>query len=262
MDRDGTFPKHLYKRMAEEGLLAPTVEKEFGGQGMGYYEQCLISEEICKASASVGISYITHSNLCMNQIRKHGTVEQKKRFLPPLISGDRVGALVMSEEEAGSDVVSMKLKMEDKGDRLVLNGKKKWGTNVPMAGTMIIYGKTAPEKGAKGMTAIILERGTKGFFTSEKNDRIGCRGMEQCELTFENCEIPKENVLGGINGGAKVLMMGLNFERVVLSALPVGIMQNVFDHSMEYVTKRKQFGQKIGDFQLIQGKLADMYTKL
>jgi isovaleryl-CoA dehydrogenase len=262
IDRTNTFPRDLWPKMGELGLHGITVEEDFGGSGLGYLEHCLAMEQVSRASASVGLAYGAHSNLCVNQIRRWGTDEQKRRYLPRLISGEHVGALAMSETGAGSDVVSMRLKAEKTGDSYVLNGTKMWITNGPHAEVLVVYAKTAPEAGSRGITAFIIEKDFKGFRTAQKLDKLGMRGSDTSELVFEDCEVPEENVMGPLNGGVKVLMSGLDYERVVLAAGPLGIMQNAMDIVLPYVHERKQFGQKIGSFQLMQGKLADMYTTM
>jgi isovaleryl-CoA dehydrogenase len=262
IDRTNAFPRDLWPELGALGLHGITVEEEFGGTGLGYLEHCVAMEEISRASASVGLSYGAHSNLCVNQIRRAGTEEQKRRYLPKLISGEHVGALAMSEAGAGSDVVSMKLRAEKKGGRYVLNGTKMWITNAPHADTLVVYAKTEPDAGARGITAFIIEKGFPGFSVSPKLDKLGMRGSDTAELVFQDCEVPEENVLGKLNGGVGVLMSGLDYERAVLAAGPLGIMQNVMDIVLPYVHERKQFGQPIGAFQLIQGKLADLYTTM
>jgi isovaleryl-CoA dehydrogenase len=252
----------LWRKMGEVGVLGITVPEEYGGAGMGYLAHMVAMEEISRASASIGLSYGAHSNLCVNQIKRNGSDAQRKKYLPKLISGEHVGALAMSEPGAGSDVISMKLKAEDKGGVYVLNGTKMWITNGPDADTMVVYGKTEPELGARGVTAFIVEKGMKGFSTAQKLDKLGMRGSHTGEMVFQDVEVPVENVLGTLNGGAKVLMSGLDYERAVLSAGPIGIMQAVMDNVLPYIHDRKQFGQSIGEFQLIQGKVADMYTLL
>ncbi|OZG73381.1 acyl-CoA dehydrogenase [Hahella sp. CCB-MM4] len=262
VDRENAFPNTLWKRLGELGLLGITVSEEYGGSDMGYLAHVLAMEEISRASASIGLSYGAHSNLCVNQIHRNGTPEQKAKYLPKLVSGEHIGALAMSEPNAGSDVVSMKLRAERKGDHYVLNGAKMWITNGPDANTYVIYAKTDIEKGPHGITAFIVERDYPGFSRSPKLDKLGMRGSNTCELVFDNCEVPVENILGGENQGVKVLMSGLDYERVVLSGGPTGIMQACMDQIVPYIHEREQFGQSIGQFQLIQGKVADMYTTL
>jgi len=262
IDQTDTFPRDLLPRLGELGLLGITVEEEWGGAGLGYLEHCVAMEEISRASASVGLSYGAHSNLCVNQLRRWGTGDQKTRYLPKLVTGEHLGALAMSETGAGSDVVSMKLRAEKKGERYVLNGSKMWITNAPDADTLIVYAKTEPEKASRGITAFIVERGFKGFSIAQKLDKLGMRGSETGELVFEDCEVPEENVMGPLNGGVEVLMSGLDYERAVLAAGPTGIMQACMDAVVPYVHDRKQFGKSIGEFQLIQGKLADMYVQM
>ena len=262
IDRSNEFPRDLWPRLGELGLHGITVEEEFGGAGMGYLEHCVAMEEVSRASASVGLSYGAHSNLCVNQIHRNGTDEQKRRYLPKLISGEHVGALAMSEPGAGSDVVGMKTRAEKKGDCYVLNGNKMWITNGPDAETLVVYAKTDPDAGARGITAFLVEKGMKGFSTAQKLDKLGMRGSNTCELVFTDCEVPAENVLGAVGKGVNVLMSGLDYERVVLAAGPLGIMQACMDVVLPYAHERKQFGQAIGEFQLVQGKLADMYTAM
>src|SRR5512141_2050848 len=262
IDADNSFPRELWPKIGALGLHGITVEEEYGGSGLGYLEHCIAVEEISRASASVGLSYGAHSNLCVNQIKRNGNEAQKKKYLPKLISGEHVGALAMSEPGAGSDVISMKLKAEEKGGYYVLNGTKMWITNGPDADTMVVYAKTEPELGARGVTAFIVEKGMKGFSTAQKLDKLGMRGSHTGEMVFNNVEVPAADVLGTLNGGAKVLMSGLDYERAVLAAGPIGIMQAVMDNVVPYIHDRKQFGQSIGEFQLIQGKVADMYTIL
>lgn len=262
IDSSDEFPMDLWQKMGELGLHGITVPEEYGGSDMGYVAHMVAMEEISRASASVALSYGAHSNLCINQIKRNGSEEQKQKYLPKLISGEFIGALAMSESGAGSDVVSMKLKAEEKDGHYVLNGSKMWITNGPDADVMVVYAKTNPELGAKGMTAFIVEKGMKGFGTAQKLDKLGMRGSHTGEMTFNNVEVPKENILGGVGEGVKVLMSGLDYERAVLAAGPIGIMQAVMDNVVPYIHDRKQFGQAIGEFQLIQGKVADMYTIL
>jgi isovaleryl-CoA dehydrogenase len=262
IDRSNTFPRDLWPELGKLGVHGITVEEEWGGAGLGYLEHCVTMEEISRASASVGLSYGAHSNLCVNQIRRNGNDEQKRRYLGKLISGEHVGALAMSEPGAGSDVVSMKTRAEKKGDRYILNGSKMWITNGPEAETLVVYAKTDPAAGARGITAFLIEKGFKGFSTAQKLDKLGMRGSDTCELVFQDCEVPEENVLGGVGDGVTILMSGLDYERVVLAAGPLGIMQACLDVVIPYVHERKQFGQPIGSFQLMQGKLADMYVTM
>lgn len=261
-DRNNEFPNHLWPEFGALGLLGMTVKEEYGGSGLGYIEHIIAMEEISRASASIGLSYGAFSNLCVNQIHLNGTEEQKKKYLPELCAGTKIGALAMSEPNAGSDVVSMKLKAEKKGDRYILNGNKMWITNGPDADTLVVYAKTDLAAGAKGMTAFIVEKTFKGFSTAQKLDKLGMRGSNTCELVFQDCEVPEENVLGTVGKGVNVLMSGLDYERAVLAAGPLGIMQACMDVVLPYLHERKQFGQAIGEFQLMQGKLADMYVAL
>jgi isovaleryl-CoA dehydrogenase len=260
IDRSNTFPRDLWPQMGELGLLGITVEEEWGGTGMGYLAHCVAMEEVSRASASVGLSYGAHSNLCVNQIRRNGTAQQKSRYLPRLISGADIGALAMSEPEAGSDVVSMRTRAKRKGDRYILDGSKMWITNGPVADTLVVYAKTDRDAGARGITAFIVENGFAGFAPAQKLDKLGMRGSDTCELVFTDCEVPAENVLGAVGNGVNVLMSGLDYERLVLAGGPLGIMQACLDLVIPYVHERQQFGRPIGQFQLIQAKLADMYV--
>lgn len=262
IDAKNEFPADLWKKFGDLGLLGITVPEEDGGTGLGYLEHVIAMEEISRASASVALSYGAHSNLCVNQIKRKGNAEQKAKYLPKLMSGEHVGALAMSEPGAGSDVVSMKLRAEKKGDRFILNGNKMWITNGPDADTLVVYAKTNPDAGAKGITAFIIEKGFKGFSTAQKLDKLGMRGSNTCELVFEDCEVPEENILGQLHGGVRVLMSGLDYERAVLAAGPTGIMRACMDVVVPYIHERKQFGKAIGEFQLMQGKIADMYTTM
>jgi isovaleryl-CoA dehydrogenase len=260
IDKSNQFPRDLWPEMGKLGLHGITVEEEYGGSGLGYLEHCVAMEEVSRGSASVGLSYGAHSNLCVNQIRRNGREEHKRKYLPKLISGEHVGALAMSEPGAGSDVVSMKTRAEKKGDRYVLNGTKMWITNGPEAETLVVYAKTDPNAGPRGITAFLIEKGMKGFSTAQKLDKLGMRGSDTCELVFQDCEVPEENILGKVGEGVRVLMSGLDYERVVLAAGPLGIMQAALDAVLPYVHERKQFGEPIGSFQLVQGKLADIYV--
>ena len=262
IDRTNSFPRELWPELGRLGLLGVTVEEEWGGAGMGYLEHCIAMEEISRASASIGLSYGAHSNLCVNQIRRNGSGEQKRRYLPKLISGEHVGALAMSGPGAGSDVVGMRLRAERKGERYVLNGSKMWITNGPCADVIVVYAKTDPQAGPRGITAFLVECRFKGFSTAQKLDKLGMRGSDTGELVFQDCEVPAENVLGELGKGVNVLMSGLDYERAVLAAGPCGIMQACLDVALPYVHERQQFGQPIGNFQLVQGKLADMYTTM
>jgi isovaleryl-CoA dehydrogenase len=262
IDRSNEFPRDLWPKMGALGLHGITVEEEFGGAGLGYLEHCVAMEEISRGSAAVGLSYGAHSNLCVNQLRRNGNQEQKRRYLPKLISGEHVGALAMSEPGAGSDVVSMRTRADKQGDRYVLNGAKMWITNGPLADTLVVYAKTDRTAGARGITAFIIEKGMKGFAPAQKLDKLGMRGSDTSELVFTDCEVPEENVLGAVGNGVNVLMSGLDYERVVLAAGPLGIMQGCMDVVIPYMHDRQQFGQPIGRFQLMQAKLADMYVTM
>jgi isovaleryl-CoA dehydrogenase len=262
IDRDNTFPRDLWPEMGALGLHGITVEEEYGGSGQGYLEHCVVMEEISRASAAVGLSYGAHSNLCVNQLSRNGSAEQKKKYLPQLISGAQVGALAMSEPGAGSDVVSMRTRADKKGDRYILNGSKMWITNGPVADTLVVYAKTDRTAGARGITAFIVENSMKGFAPAQKLDKLGMRGSDTSELVFTDCEVPEDNVLGAVGNGVNVLMSGLDYERVVLAAGPLGIMQACMDVVIPYVHERQQFGQAIGRFQLVQAKLADMYVTM
>ena len=262
IDQLNEFPMALWRKMGDLGVLGITVDEKYGGANMGYLEHCIAVEEISRASASVGLSYGAHSNLCVNQISRNGNDAQKDKYLPKLITGEHVGALAMSEPNAGSDVVSMKLQAVKKGDRYVLNGTKMWITNGPDADTLVVYAKTDPSVGSRGITAFLIEKEFKGFSTSQKLDKLGMRGSNTCELVFVNCEVPEENVLGGVGRGVNVLMSGLDYERSVLAAGPIGIMQACMDVVLPFIHDRKQFGEPIGSFQLMQGKIADMYTTM
>lgn len=262
IDHAGHLPAALWRKMGDLGLLGLTAETDYGGSAMGYLAHVIVMEALSRASASVGLSYGAHSNLCVNQITLNATSEQKRRYLPALISGEHIGALAMSETGAGSDVISMQLRADKKGDRYILNGHKMWITNGPQANTIIVYAKTDPSAGKKGITAFIVENSFKGFSIAQKLDKLGMRGSSTCELVFQDCEVPEENILGTLNQGTKVLMRGLDYERVILAAGPVGIMQACLDVVLPYVQQRKQFNKPIGEFQLIQAKLANMYSTL
>ncbi len=262
IDQDNLFPADMWKKMGDLGLLGITVSEKYGGADMGYLEHIIAMEEISRPSASVGLSYGAHSNLCVNQIHRNGSEAQKDKYLPKLVAGDYVGALAMSEPGAGSDVVSMKLRADKQGDKYILNGNKMWITNGPEADVLVVYAKTDMDKGPHGITAFLIEKGFPGFTTAQKLDKLGMRGSNTCELVFENCEVPEENIMGGLNQGVKVLMSGLDYERAVLSGGPLGIMQACMDVVVPYIHDRKQFGKSIGQFQLIQGKIADMYTTM
>jgi isovaleryl-CoA dehydrogenase len=262
VDADNEFPRQLWPRLGELGLLGITVDEADGGAGLGYLAHCVVMEEISRASGAVGLSYGAHSNLCVNQIRRFGSAEQKANYLPGLISGEFLGALAMSEPGSGSDVVSMKLRAQDRGDSFVLNGNKMWITNGPGADVLVVYATVDPALGSKGITAFLIEKGMPGFSTAQKLDKLGMRGSDTCELVFEDCEVAKSQVLGNVGQGVKILMSGLDYERVVLAGGPLGIMQAALDVVLPYVHERKQFGQPIGSFQLMQGKIADMYTTL
>jgi isovaleryl-CoA dehydrogenase len=262
IDQSNEFPMDMWEKMGNLGLLGITVSEEYGGAGLGYLEHVVAVEEISRASASVGLSYGAHSNLCVNQINRNGSDEQKRKYLPKLISGEHVGALAMSEPGAGSDVVSMRLRADKKGEHYILNGNKFWITNGPDADVLVVYAKTVPDAGPRGITAFIIEKGFKGFSTAQKLDKLGMRGSNTCELVFEDCEVPVENVMGPLNEGVRVLMSGLDYERVVLSGGPLGIMQACLDNVIPYIHDREQFGQPIGTFQLMQGKVADMYSTM
>jgi isovaleryl-CoA dehydrogenase len=262
IDRSNAFPRDLWPELGKLGVHGITVPEAFGGLGLGYLEHCVVMEEISRASGAIGLSYGAHSNLCMNQLRLHGSADQKRRYLPKLISGEHVGALAISEPNAGSDVASLRTRAEKKGDRFILNGSKMWITNGPHADTVVVYARTDPDVSARGLTTFIVEAGFNGFSRAQKLDKLGMRGSDTCELVFEDCEVPAENVLGSVNDGWKVVMSGLDYERVVLAAGPLGIMQACMDVVMPYVHERKQFGKPIGEFQLVQGKIADMYVAM
>jgi isovaleryl-CoA dehydrogenase len=262
VDRSNEFPMHLWRKFGDMGLLGITVEEEYGGAGLGYLAHTVVVEEISRASAAIGMSYGAHSNLCVNQIAKNGSDAQKRNYLPKLLTGEHVGALAMSEPNAGSDVVSMKLRADLKGDHYILNGNKMWITNGPDADVLVVYAKTDVNAGPRGITAFIIEKGFKGFSTAQKLDKLGMRGSNTCELVFQDCEVPVENVLGTVGSGVRVLMSGLDYERTILSGGPLGVMAGCLDVVLPYIHERKQFGQAIGEFQLMQGKLADMYVAL
>src|SRR6201996_5994114 len=262
IDKTNKFPRELWPKLGELGVLGITVEEEYGGAGLGYLEHVIAMEEISRGSAAIGLSYGAHSNLCVNQIRRNGSEDQKRRYLPKLLSGEHVGALAMSEPGSGSDVVSMRLRAEKKGDRYILNGSKFWITNGHFAETLVVYAKTDPTAGSRGITAFLIEKDFKGFRPAQKLDKLGMRGSPTSELVFEDCEVPEENVLGTVDEGVQVLMSGLDYERAVLAAGPLGIMQACLDVVIPYIHDRRQFGQAIGEFQLIQGKIADMYTTM
>jgi len=262
VDRSNEFPMHLWRKFGDMGLLGITVEEEYGGAGLGYLAHTVVVEEISRASAAIGMSYGAHSNLCVNQIAKNGSDAQKRKYLPKLLTGEHVGALAMSEPNAGSDVVSMKLRADLKGDHYILNGNKMWITNGPDADVLVVYAKTDVNAGPRGITAFIIEKGFKGFSTAQKLDKLGMRGSNTCELVFQDCEVPVENVLGTVGSGVRVLMSGLDYERTILSGGPLGVMAGCLDVVLPYIHERKQFGQAIGEFQLMQGKLADMYVAL
>ncbi len=262
IDKTNQFPRHLWPKMGALGLHGITVEEEWGGSGLGYLEHCVAMEEVSRASASVGLSYGAHSNLCVNQIRRNGNDAQKQKYLPKLISGEHVGALAMSEPGAGSDVVSMTTRADKKGDRYIINGNKMWITNGPVAETLVVYAKTDPDAGPRGITAFMIEKGMKGFSTHQKLDKLGMRGSDTCELVFQDCEVPEDNVVGEVGRGVNILMSGLDYERSVLAAGSLGIMQACMDVVLPYIHERKQFGKAIGEFQLVQGKIADMYVTM
>ncbi|MEM6415167.1 MAG: isovaleryl-CoA dehydrogenase [Pseudomonadota bacterium] len=262
IDESNQFPRDLWPELGDLGLLGLTASEDYGGTGLGYTAHCVVMEEVSRGSGAVGLSYGAHSNLCVNQINLNGTDDQKARYLPKLCSGEHLGALAMSEPGSGSDVVSMRLRADKRGDQYILNGNKMWITNGPTADVLVVYAKTEPDAGSRGITAFLIEKDFAGFSTAQKLDKLGMRGSDTCELVFEDCTVPEENILGGLNDGVRVLMSGLDYERVVLAAGPIGIMQAAMDIVMPYVHERKQFNKPIGEFQLVQGKIADMYTTM